>query len=189
MNNKDYRELQLTSTQLIFIFIAVLILGLVIFLLGVSVGKKQTQMVAETRIIPEERPTIKVEEKKEPVKEPEPQPEKKDRINKELESHQKVQEEVKKQPQEEVKRQPELPKNLYYIQLGAFGKRENALALADQYKKKGYNALVREPAPSDRVKLYKVWVGGYPTRAEAERISAKFAQESSTKERYLIVRE
>ena len=39
MGSKDYRELQLSSSQLILIFIAILVLGIVVFLLGVSVGK------------------------------------------------------------------------------------------------------------------------------------------------------
>ena len=47
MSAKDYRELQLTSTQLALIFIAILALGVIIFLLGVSVGKKQATLQAQ----------------------------------------------------------------------------------------------------------------------------------------------
>jgi len=46
--NKDYREVQLSSAQLAVIFIVILALGVVIFLLGVSVGKKQAQLVKES---------------------------------------------------------------------------------------------------------------------------------------------
>jgi hypothetical protein len=45
--NKEFRELQFSSTQLVFVFLAILVLGVFIFLLGVSVGKKQGQLTAE----------------------------------------------------------------------------------------------------------------------------------------------
>ena len=45
MSNKDYRELQISSSQLVIIFLAIIILGVIIFLLGISVGKKQSDIV------------------------------------------------------------------------------------------------------------------------------------------------
>ena len=51
MRNKDFRELQLSSTQLVIIFVGILIIGVVIFLLGVSVGKKQSQIVNESTTV------------------------------------------------------------------------------------------------------------------------------------------
>jgi len=70
MTNSDYRELQLSSSQLVLIFIAIIVLGVIIFLLGVSVGKKQAQ-ITETTQIAEEPITEKVEEEKpKPVVEP-----------------------------------------------------------------------------------------------------------------------
>jgi cell division septation protein DedD len=43
MKNREFRELQVSSTQLAIIFFGILIIGVVIFLLGVSVGKKHAQ--------------------------------------------------------------------------------------------------------------------------------------------------
>ncbi|MDP2915254.1 MAG: SPOR domain-containing protein [Candidatus Aminicenantes bacterium] len=45
-NEKQFRELKFTSTQLAVVFLAILAFGVCIFLLGISVGKKQTQLVA-----------------------------------------------------------------------------------------------------------------------------------------------
>jgi septal ring-binding cell division protein DamX len=45
-NEKQFRELKFTSTQLAIVFLAILAFGVCIFLLGISVGKKQTQLAA-----------------------------------------------------------------------------------------------------------------------------------------------
>ena len=46
MKNKDFREIQVSSSLLVVIFLGVLALGVFIFLLGVSVGKKQVRLTA-----------------------------------------------------------------------------------------------------------------------------------------------
>lgn len=51
MKTKDFREIQVSSTLLVIIFLCVLVLGVFIFLLGVSVGKKQVQIVAATQVV------------------------------------------------------------------------------------------------------------------------------------------
>ena len=48
MKNREFRELQVSSTQLAIIFFGILIIGVVIFLLGVSVGKKHAQASLKT---------------------------------------------------------------------------------------------------------------------------------------------
>jgi len=44
--DKPFRELQFSSAQLIFVFLGILVLGVFIFLLGISVGKKQAVLTA-----------------------------------------------------------------------------------------------------------------------------------------------
>ncbi|MGZ4886520.1 MAG: SPOR domain-containing protein [Candidatus Aminicenantales bacterium] len=51
MKAKDFRELQVSSSLLVVIFLCVLVLGVFIFLLGVSVGKKQVQISAATQVV------------------------------------------------------------------------------------------------------------------------------------------
>lgn len=193
MSNKDYRELQLSSSQLILIFIAILVLGVVVFLLGVSVGKKQAKIQEETQLV--SKPAEQITQEK-----PVPPEEKSESIDQELASHQKAQEE--KVPEEKIEAQPVKPKaepskqapatkqqNNYWIQVGAFSSQQNANAMAEEYKSKGYNAVVLSPSPSDRAKLYRVRLGGYPSMEEAERVRDNLAQqERKQKTDYLIVR-
>jgi cell division septation protein DedD len=51
MKTKDFRELQVSSSLLVIIFLCVLVLGVFIFLLGVNVGKKQVQISAATQVV------------------------------------------------------------------------------------------------------------------------------------------
>ena len=62
MKNKDFREIQVSSTLLVVIFLGVLALGVFIFLLGVSVGKKQSAVSSPTQVVTQQIP--------EPVREP-----------------------------------------------------------------------------------------------------------------------
>ncbi len=193
MSNKDYRELQLSSSQLILIFIAILVLGIVVFLLGVSVGKKQAKIQESTQLA--SQPTEQITQEKTI-----PQKETSESINQELASHAKAQ--AEKVPEEKIKAQPAEPKskptqqapasqtqNNYWIQVGAFSSQQNANAMAEEYKSKGYNAVVLAPSSSDRTKLYRVRLGGYSSREEAEQARENLArQEKKQKTDYLIVR-
>ncbi len=178
MTNKDYRELQLSSSQLVLIFIAILALGVVIFLLGVSVGKKQAQIADTTQFTSEPLAEKVVEEEPKPMAEPEeeskdtekPAEQPKDAIRQELASHQKVKEETKAKP-------APIPRSTgYFIQIGAFKNRDSAYAMAEELKDQGFPAQVFDPSPSDPSSLYKVRVGGYETRAQAESELEKLAQ-------------
>ncbi len=195
MSNKDYRELQLSSSQLILIFVAILVLGIVVFLLGVSVGKKQGKIVEETQIA--SKPVEQITQQK-----PVPQKESEDPISQELESHkkageEKIQEEkieaqpVAAKPKVEPKKPPAASQNqnVYWIQIGAFSSQQNASALVEEYKSKGYNAILVEPSSTDRTKLYRVRLGGYPTREQAESARNELARvENKSASDYLIIR-
>jgi cell division septation protein DedD len=56
MKNREFRELQVSSTQLAIIFFGILIIGVVIFLLGVSVGKKHAQASLKTSLVAQKTP-------------------------------------------------------------------------------------------------------------------------------------
>lgn len=175
MRNKDYRELQLSSSLLVFIFLAILILGVVIFLLGVSVGKKQAQIVADTGILPQEEVTQV--EKEEPASAQETQ-EPKDLISKELASHQKFQEETQKPKP--------VSKDVYYIQVGAFNKKEAAAFYAEQFKKEGYPTIILDPFSSDKRPVFRVRIGGFPSKEEAEKTKAKLIATKKKKDFFII---
>jgi len=172
MRDKDYRELQISSSLLVFIFLAILILGVVIFLLGVSVGKKQAQIVASSEI-PEKKEAIQVE-KKEPVPIKVPR----DTIKQKPVAVQKVKEEVQKQAT--------IPKDQYFIQVGAFNDKNAALTFADQFKKEGFPVVVLEPYSSDKKPVYRVRIGGYPSREDAEKAKAQLKSTLKAKDSFII---
>jgi len=172
MRDKDYRELQISSSLLVFIFLAILILGVVIFLLGVSVGKKQAQIVASSEI-PEKKEAIQVE-KKEPVPIKVP----KDTTKQKPVAVQKVKEEVQKQAT--------IPKDQYFIQVGAFNDKNAASTFADQFKKEGFPVVVLEPYSSDKKPVYRVRIGGYPSREDAEKAKAQLKSTLKAKDSFII---
>jgi cell division septation protein DedD len=193
MSNKEYRELQLSSSQLVLIFIAILVLGIIVFLIGVSVGKKQAQIVEETQLANKSAEQI-IQEKAVPQKESE------ESIENELASHEKVLEEKvqeEKVKTETVKPKAEKPKprpstqeqDLYWIQVGAYSNPQNANSVAETYRNRGYNSIVLDPLPTDRKKIYRVRLGGYPTRDQAEKARDELAlAENKQKTDYLIIR-
>ena len=77
MSSKDYRELQLSSSQLVIIFLAIIILGVIIFLLGISVGKKRTEIVLASQSGTEQISGNISEEKTIPIEDPTTNPAKK----------------------------------------------------------------------------------------------------------------
>jgi cell division septation protein DedD len=175
MKNKDYRELQISSTQLVIIFFSILILGVVIFLLGVSVGKKQVQIADNNQILDDSAAETLVQEKPTPLKEAP------DQIQEEIASHQQAREKVEQPP---VQMQGE---DLYFVQVGAFNDRNSALNFAETFKERGYTAVVLDPLPTDRRSVYRVRIGGYRTREDAIKVKADLAQSDPQKMRDYFV--
>lgn len=217
MKNKEYRELQITSSQLVVIFLAIILLGIVIFLLGVSVGKKQALAVSETQLTPprttpgkviakkpaavtEEKPTAsqpseqpsqekpldKPEEKKEANIPEKPQVKRTDPISQELTSHQ----QAEQKPQVKPTPSSAVPvAGQFYIQVGAYRNRDGAYERADELKVKGFSAQVFDPSPGSRSQLYKVQIGGFTSREEAETKLSELARaENKSESDYFIVK-
>lgn len=177
MRNKDYREIQLSSSHLVFIFIGILILGIVIFLLGVSVGKKQAQILAGSGTLS----PATFEGTKENLPQSEEKP--RDSINKELALHEKAKKESSS-PAGQRK-----PANIYYVQVGAFVDEKAASSFAEKFKQKGFPVLVLSPFPSDKKPVYRVRVGGYPSRERAEGIKEELARlKLKRRSDYFIIR-
>ncbi len=66
---------------------------------------------------------------------------------------------------------------LYFtVQVGSFGKKSNALKLCDELVKKGYDASILK-MQSDGQESYKVRVGRFNTRGEAEDLSKRLQAE------------
>ena len=199
MKNKDFREIQVSSSLLVVIFLGVLALGVFIFLLGVSVGKKQVQFSSPTRIVTQQIP--------EPVKEPpvEPTAAEAESAKTELsagagQSHPAAvvakppaQEPVVKPAVEKAKvgpkKAPAGGSGLYYVQIAAFTDRAQAQAYADKYNKQGYTAFVADPRPADTKTWYRVRLGGYSSRDRAVTLLNKLNAEANKKTDFRIVQD
>jgi cell division septation protein DedD len=174
MRNKDYRELQISSSMLIFVFIAIIVLGIVIFLLGVSVGKKQASLSGQTQFA--EVPIEQVEEQK-PVTSEESEQDQNE-INQEIASHTKNK---SKESTQRAKTSSPLKQNLYYIQVGAYTDKDAASQIAKKYNNMGFNSLVVPPLPTDRRSIYRVRIGCYETREEAEEMKKILMEKENKK--------
>jgi cell division protein FtsN len=187
MKNKDFREIQVSSSLLVVIFLGVLALGVFIFLLGVSVGKKQVRVASQTQVV--------TQQIAEPVKEPPVQPpatETQQTLG-EADLKPKVQEPAAKPAAEKakavVKKAPAGGAGLYYVQIAAFAEKSQAQSLADKYKKQGYASFVADPKPTDSKTWYRVRLGGFSTRDPAVALLNKLNAEAKKKTDFRVVQD
>ena len=221
MSDKNFRELQVSSSQLVVIFLAILILGLIVFLLGVSVGKKQTEIVLQAaggspavketaEII---KPNLPLQAEKAAGAEAKPllnvtsQPQAgvtapKQAAAMDLKSDAKPESKPKEsavqtpervkpaQPKEKAKEPAVKSKKqtIFYVQVGAFNMKEQAQNWAARFREDGYPTIVVEPNPEDKKPFYRVRLGGYLTKEEAEEVKAKLKPPSRKSGNYLIIR-
>ena len=177
MKNKEFREIQVSSSALVFIFLAVLVLGVFIFLLGVSVGKKQAQMTGPTTLLAQR--TTETVTQQPPI------------VQTETESAKATAQPESPPPPPETqiqKKKEEPPASNYYIQVAAFFEKSQAMAMAGKFKKQGYSAFVFDPLPTDRKAVYRVRLGGYLTREKASQDLAKLNSASKKKTGYYITK-
>jgi cell division protein FtsN len=191
MKNKEFREIQVSSSALIFIFLAILVLGVFIFLLGVSVGKKQAQMAGPTTLLAQ-RTTETVTQQPPVVNPPEttapPETQVPEKKVEPLASNPQVQEEKKKVvPPAETKAAAKT--GLFYIQVAAFFDKSQATTMAAKFKKQGYSVLVLDPLPTDKKMVYRVRLGGYSTREMASQDLTKLNSASKKKTGYYVTKD
>jgi len=182
MSSKDYRELQLSSSQLVIIFLAIIILGVIIFLLGISVGKKRTEIVLASQLgtktenvlenIPGKKPV--------PIEDPTTNPAKKTTNQ----NQQKI------NPQNKPASSSNQQQNLdWFIQVGAFNNRTGAQTTADKLKEGGLNVIVLDPYPSERRAVFRVRIGGYATKDLAEKAKAELVRIDPKAKDYFVIRQ
>jgi cell division septation protein DedD len=206
MKNRDFRELQVSSTQLAVIFLGILVIGVIIFLLGVSVGKKHAQIAQKSNaaaqkepgqvkdkiILPESKPASiqPASGQKEPLlaEKPKQEPRVEPKIEAAKPEPKKV--ELAKQEAKAAEKIQMTKTNLYYVQVGALADKPTALAMAQKFKAQGYAAVVMDPFPTDKKPVYRVRIGGFETKEEAEAARMKLATASGRKKAdYFIVRD
>ncbi len=203
MRNKEFREVQVSSSGLVFIFLAILVLGVFIFLLGVSVGKKQVQMAGPTTLLA--RPAA------ETVSEQPPAVVKDQPASTEPSGATELKPDVKSQVPETVtevpaaaekpaprttapeaattKPAPASTSGSYYIQIGAFNEKSQADTYAARFKGQGYRAVVLNPFFSDRRATYRVRIVGFQTKEQASQVLAKLNAATTKRTGYYIRKE
>jgi cell division protein FtsN len=203
MRNKEFREVQVSSSGLVFIFLAILVLGVFIFLLGVSVGKKQVRMAGPTTILARpatetvsDEPSDVVKDQTaaaKPVGGSEVKPDAKSQVPETAAKVQPIAEKPAPRASEPrpaaTKPAPPATSGSYYIQVGAFNEKSQADAFAARFKGQGYPAVVMNPFPSDRRATYRVRLVGYPTKEQASQAIAKLNSATTKRTGYYIRKE
>ena len=206
MKNKEFREIQVSSTLLVVIFLGVLALGVFIFLLGVSVGKTQagfaatpTQVVAQQ--IPDlvKEPPVKptseeteaaaaappsglasgpgTETAKPPATEPASGP---------STAAPSVKAPAPKTATEIKKTAAPAVKGLWDVQVMSSESRAKAEAAADRYRKQGQTVLLLSPQAGE--KLYKVRLGGFSAKGRAVELKDKLSAAAGGKTDFWVVK-
>ncbi len=207
MKSREFREIQVSSTQLAIIFLGILAIGVVIFLLGVSVGKKHAQVAKQANVIAQKEPE-QIKEKI--VSLPQTKPDQgaaRETVDKSTQAQpdaapvktslvpkkpaDKTRPETKPEeagaPAESVP--PPLQKNLFYVQVGAVAERQGAQDTAQRFRKLGYPVVVMDPQPTDKKPVFRVRIGGFVTREQAEEARSKLSSSAGKKTDYFIVRD
>ncbi len=185
LKNREFREIQVSSSLLVVIFLAVLALGIFIFLLGVSVGKKQVRISGQSQVVTQtvrEAPpeTGAGDIKAAPAEEAPPQ---------ENQAPRSAKTEPKAKSPSVSKPAPPTGSGLYYVQVGAFLEKNQALALAETYRKQGYTVLVTDPRPDDTQTWHRVRLGGFATRERAEDLLKGLNAAAGRKTDFRVVRD
>ena len=83
----------------------------------------------------------------------------------------------KAETKQEFEKKPQVsqksPKTTYTVQAGAFKDSSDADILKAMLEKKGYNTYIKLSESNREGKLYKVWIGDFDNRKEAEMLSMK----------------
>jgi cell division septation protein DedD len=209
MAGKDFREIQISSSLLVVIFLGVLALGVFVFLLGVSVGKKQAAIASGIQAVatpiqepvkesPAETQVKAVEPTTAPPAAP-PAPvsaqEKTGSAGLSAPAGSGTKTTTATARKTTADRAPTAGKTapagtgLYFVQVAAFTARSQAIAAADKFKRMGYPVVISDPKPSDTRTWYRVRIGGYSTREKAVEILGKLNAAAGKQTDYRVVRD
>ena len=212
---KPSRELQFSTHQLVGVFLGILVLGVFIFLLGISVGRKETTLTASGGPAAAAKPGLA--EVKPPAEDAA-----KSAIQKEVDVHARAdtaggQPAVKKsgpsakpadipalktgekpvaktgekptfkppvkaadKPVQAPAVQTSVPADAigagWFIQVAAVTDKPAAAAFAERLKTDGYPARLFEPMAGDKKAVYRVRVGPYPTKTDADAAKTRLTE-------------
>lgn len=140
------------------------------FILGYFVGKstpKEGYAIRPLRVEPKDRSALPLEVT------PQQTGQTQAIVPSEEESVQKTTGETNKEAVKNTQQPEKSAKIVYTVQVGAFKDAPDAESLKAKLNKKGFKAYVRPLESKRGDRLYKVWVGEFATRKEAEILSLK----------------
>lgn len=205
---RDYREVQVSSTALVVIILGIILLGAVIFFIGVQVGKKQADLVLKTMTAAQKAgetisPPVAVPQAEETTAATVSQT-----VETSVETPDLTQTQTNARPAEQPASKPAsspatsppktttsaprpvaTPSGTFFIQVGAFNDQPSARLEAEKYRKQGYTAVVKEPFARDRKPLFRVWLGGYKSREEAQKALSELVSRSARNPGFFIVQQ
>jgi cell division septation protein DedD len=204
---KPSRELQFSTQQLVGVFLGILALGIFVFLLGISIGKKQTLLAAGSGAGAAPKPASVA------VKPPLSADLVKSDIQKELDAHARSDQNPPAKSETSAKpldrpadktvdkgaAQPEPAAKKpaagveaaggWFIQVAAVTDKPAAAAFAERLQKDGYPAFLIEPTAKDNKSVYRVRVGPYPSKTEADEAKTKLTEAMKKKKNdYFLVK-
>jgi cell division septation protein DedD len=201
-----FHEIQLSGKQLVFLFIVTTVVSVVIFLCGVLVGRgvraeTATDTIGATVSTPapaQEQPAAQANPT--PVDPPAPAAEAELTYRKRLESEGTPAEDQLKaapatattaQPVGETAKSPSTAASaagpdvsakvarpgVWIVQVGALRDRAAAAAIVQRLSNKGYPAFLVNPKAGSPAPVYRVQIGRYPNRQEAEQVKRRLEKE------------
>jgi DedD protein len=201
MNDEGFHEIQLNGKQLVFLFMAATVVSVVIFLCGVMVGRGVRSQ--QTAGLPELEETAGMTADAggtNPARGPEtpvPPPDVPQEEAPDSAVHRLLTDEAQGDaprasastapaskpappPAPEPEPEPITEQNSttdgFAVQVAALRDRTDAAAIVKRLADKGYPAYLQDPSPGSKP-VYRVQVGRYPTRGEAEKIAARLKSE------------
>ncbi len=218
MTDEGYREIHLAGKQLVFVFMAATVVAVVIFLLGVLVGRgvraerpgPEPTLVSAPQVIPDDSPAAADAAQAAPVDEgaaPMPPPADELSYPTRLDAKGQTPETLKPAPPGAASgtdapppaatpvpapsaARPAPPQgdpavsssdDGFSVQIAAVKKRAEADAIVKRLQRKGYHAYVFTPPGRNPAAMFRVRVGSFKTREEAEAAAHRLEQEEQYK--------
>ena len=200
MTDDGFHEIQLDGKQLVFLFMATTVVSVVIFLCGVLVGRgvgveqDAVLAVAELDVTPSSTSIPDAVGDGVPASEAQAEVRAEDLTYPDrLDEGSPVPESIAEAPPPEaateappaaepmVASPPPPSAEGFTVQVAALSERPEAEAMVQRLNGKGYEAYILDPAPNAPTTMFRVRVGRYPDRGEAEQILRRLEREEQFK--------
>lgn len=187
MTDREFREIQLSGKQLVFLFISAVVVAVVIFLLGVAVGRDvRSAADAQSASTTGTETVVPIDPQAQPVQDlayhdlltgsgapaPTPPPNTGPPPTPPAETT--------PPPTAQPEPAPAAVTGDWFLQVGAYGGRQAADGVVANLKKLNVPAFVLVPGAGASDRLFRVRVGPYATRAEADGVRARLVREGYT---------